>query len=91
MFPTDDGEVERGLSEAVAVPQLDGVAAAVLLLPAGDGQFTAAVTALDGDIRRALLDLITQINDAAQVRHQIIRVCVCVCVCVCVSHWFPEL
>ena len=57
MFLTHDGEVEGGLSEAVAVPQLDGVAAAVLLLPAADGQFTAAVAALDGDVVRALLDL----------------------------------
>lgn len=47
---TDDSEVEGGLTEAVAVPQLDGVAAAVLLLPAADGQFTADVTALNGDI-----------------------------------------
>lgn len=56
-FLTDDGEVEGGLSEADGVPQLDGVTAAVFLLTAGDGEFTAAVGAHDGDIRRALLDL----------------------------------
>lgn len=50
LFLTDDGEVEGGLSETKAVPQLDGVTAAVLLLTAGDGQFTAAVRALNGDI-----------------------------------------
>lgn len=48
-FLTDDSEVQGGLSEAVAVPQLHGVAAAVLLLPAGDGEFTAAVVASYGD------------------------------------------
>lgn len=43
LFLTDDGEVERGCSDAVVVLQLDGVAATVLLLPADDGQFAAAV------------------------------------------------
>lgn len=57
MFLTDDGEVEGGLSEAVAVPQLDGVASTVFLLTAGDGEFTAAVRTVDGDVSRALLDL----------------------------------
>lgn len=50
MFLTHDGQVEGGLSEAVGVPQLDGVAATVFLLPAADGQFTAAVAADDGDV-----------------------------------------
>lgn len=50
MFLTHDGEVEGSLAEAVGIPQLDGVAAAVFLLPAADGQFTAAVTTDDGDI-----------------------------------------
>lgn len=59
MFLTDDGEVEGGLSEAVAVPQLDGVTPTVILLTAGDGQFTAAVSALYGDVSWALLDLTT--------------------------------
>lgn len=57
MFRTHDGEVEGSLSEAVEVPQLDGVAAAVLLLPAADGQFAVVVAAHDGDISGALLDL----------------------------------
>ena len=47
---TNDGEVERGLAQAVDVPQLDGVTAAVFLLSAADGQLTAAVTALYGDV-----------------------------------------
>lgn len=50
MFLTDDGEVEGGLSEAIAVPQLDGVTPTVFLLTTGDGEFTAAVAALDGDV-----------------------------------------
>lgn len=50
VFLTDDSEVEGSLSEAVAVPQLDGVTAAVILLTAGDGQFTAGVSALYGDV-----------------------------------------
>lgn len=50
VFLTDDGEVEGGLSEAVAVLQLDGVAATVFLLPAADGQPAAAVVTLDGDV-----------------------------------------
>ena len=54
---THDGEVEGGLSEAEAVPQLDGVAAAVLLLTAADGQLTAAVAVRYGDVAGALLDL----------------------------------
>lgn len=43
LFLTNNGEVECSLSESEAVPQLDGVTAAVLLLTAGDGQLTAAV------------------------------------------------
>lgn len=50
MFLTNNGEVEGGLTEAVAVPQLDGVTPTVILLPAGDGQFTAGVGALYGDV-----------------------------------------
>lgn len=42
---TDYSEVEGGLSHAVAVPDLDGVASAVLLLSFCDGQLTAAVCA----------------------------------------------
>jgi len=42
---TDYSEVEGGLSQAVAVPDLDGVASAVLLLSFCDGQLTAAVCA----------------------------------------------
>lgn len=49
-FLTNNGEVEGGLSKPKAVPQLDGVTAAVLLLTTGDGQFTAAVRALNGDV-----------------------------------------
>ncbi len=59
MSLTDNGEVERGLSEAKAVPQLDGVTATVFLLTADDGEFTAAVCAFYGDVTRALLDLTT--------------------------------
>lgn len=68
MWPglTDDGEVEGGLAEAKVVPQFNGVAAAVLLLPAGDGQFTAAVSGLHGDISRALLDLNTRSGTQGQ-------------------------
>lgn len=58
-FLTDDGKVEGVLSQAKAVPQLDGITAAVLLLTAGDGQLTAAVRALNGDVGQALLDLTT--------------------------------
>lgn len=54
---TNYSKVESSLTEAIAVPQFDGVAAAVLLLTAADGQFTAGVCALDGDVRHALLDL----------------------------------
>lgn len=50
-FLTNNSEVECGLTEAVAVLQLDGVAATVLLLSTSDGQFTAAVIALYGRIR----------------------------------------
>lgn len=42
---TDYSEVEGGLSHAVAVLDLDGVAATVLLLSFCDGQLTAAVCA----------------------------------------------
>lgn len=47
---TNDGEVEGSLAETKAVPQLNGVTAAVFLLPTADCQFAADVTALDGDI-----------------------------------------
>ena len=56
---THDGEVERGLALAVAVLQLHGVAATVLLLARGDEQPAAAVSALDAHAPRALLDLRT--------------------------------
>lgn len=42
---TDYSEVEGGLSQAAAVLELDGVAAAVLLLSFCNGQLTAAVCA----------------------------------------------
>lgn len=58
-FLTHNGEVESGLPEAILVPQLDGVASAVLLLSAGDGQQAAAVRTADGRPRRPLLDLRT--------------------------------
>lgn len=47
---TNDGEVEGRLTEPNAVPQLNGVTAAVFLLPTADCQFAADVTALNGDI-----------------------------------------
>lgn len=46
---TNDGEVEGSLTETKAVPQLNGVTAAVFLLSTADCQFAADVTALDGD------------------------------------------
>lgn len=47
---TNDGEVEGSLTEAKAIPQLNGVTPAVFLLSTADCQFTADVRALNGDI-----------------------------------------
>lgn len=44
---TNNCEVEGRLTETKAVPQLNGVTAAVLLLSTADCQFAADVTALD--------------------------------------------
>lgn len=59
MTPTNDSEVEGSLSEAKAVPQLNGVTSTVFLLSTADCQFTADVTALNGDIFCSFLDLYT--------------------------------
>ena len=59
LFLTNNGKVEGVLSQAKAVPQLDGITATVLLLAAGDGQLTAVFRALDRDVGQALLDLTT--------------------------------
>lgn len=56
---TDDGEVEGSLTEAKAVPQFDGVTSTMFLLSTADRQFTAGVTALNGDIFCSFLDLHT--------------------------------
>lgn len=47
---TNNGEVEGSLTEAKAIPQLNGVTPTVFLLSTADCQFTADVTALNGDI-----------------------------------------
>lgn len=72
---TNNGEVEGSLTEAIVVPQFNGVAAAVLLLATGNGQLTAAVAALDGDVGQTLLDL----QDHAPQPSSLFS-CVCVCV-----------
>lgn len=56
---TNDGEVEGSLTEAEAVPQFNGVTSTMFLLSTADGQFTAGVTALNGDIFCSFLDLCT--------------------------------
>lgn len=56
---TNDGEVEGSLTEAKAVPQFNGVASTMFLLSTADRQFTAGVTALNGDIFCSFLDLHT--------------------------------
>lgn len=57
VFLTHYGEVKGGLAHAKAVLQLHRVAAAVLLLPAADGQCAAAVCALHGNVRWTVQDL----------------------------------
>lgn len=48
MERTDNGKVESCLSQAVAVSQLDGVAATVVLLAVCDGQFTGNLSGFNG-------------------------------------------